>query len=80
MQGTWWCTKTRAPSANGAPGPACTTSPAGSWPSTRGARGSWYQAIRSLPQSPQARTLTTSSPGPATGSGRSSTAILPPPW
>ena len=71
MHGTWWCTNTRAPTANGAPGPAATTSPAGSWPSTTGARGSWYQAIRSLPHSPQARTRTTSSPGPATGSGRS---------
>ncbi len=23
MHGTWWCTNTRAPTANGAPGPAC---------------------------------------------------------
>ena len=80
MQGTWWCTNTRSPTAKGAPGPASTTSPAGSCPSTTGARGSWYQAMRSLPQSPQARTRTTSSPGPATGSGRSSSAIRPPPW
>jgi threonine dehydrogenase-like Zn-dependent dehydrogenase len=30
MQGTWWCTWTRAPGASGAPGPAATTSPTGS--------------------------------------------------
>ncbi len=80
MHGTWWCTKTRVPTATVAPAPASTTSPTGSWPSTTGARGSWYHDIRSLPQSPQARTRTTSSPGPATGSGRSSSSIRPAPW
>src|SRR5262245_17236030 len=78
--GTWWWTNTRRPGRTAAPAPAATTSPTGSWPSTTGARGSWYQLIRSLPQRPQARIRTTSSPGPATGSGRSSTAMRPAPW
>lgn len=80
MHGTWWCTKTRSPGRNGAPSPAATTSPAGSCPSTTGARGSWYQAIRSLPQMPHARTRTTSSPGPGDGSGRLSNVRRPAPW
>ena len=62
-------TPARPAAMRGAPGPAAITSPAGSCPRTIGARGSWYQSMRSLPQRPQARTRTTSSPGPATGSG-----------
>jgi len=70
---TWWFTKTRSPSRKRVtPGPTATTIPAGSWPMTLGARGAWYHSIASPLQRPQAMVFTRSSPGPISGTGRSS--------
>ena len=81
--GTWWCTKTRSPSAGSGAStasPAATTTPTGSCPSTSGARGSTYHVMRSLPQMPQARIATSTSPGPGSGTSRSSRSTAPPGW
>ena len=70
---TWTLSPTDQPPA---PSPTSATSPATSWPSTRGGlRLGWpeRQILASVPQAEQLRTRITSSPGPADGSGASST-------
>ena len=56
--------------------PTSTTSPTGSWPSTAGSLRSTYQPT-SEPQVAHASTRQTTSPGPQTGSGRSSIRVSP---
>ena len=66
---TWTRSPTDQPPA---PSPTSATSPATSWPSTRGGlRLGWpeRQILASVPQAEQLRTRITSSPGPADGLG-----------
>ncbi len=53
------------------PGPTFSTRAPSSWPWTSGARGRRYHSTRSLPQMPQAMTLSSTSPGPGSGTGAS---------
>src|SRR5690348_4466538 len=70
---------TRSPPSNRrVSGPTSTTSPVASWPMTTPTRRRPVAPTNpwtSEPQIPDARTATTTSPGPATGSGRSSSGI-----
>ena len=70
--GAWWWIATRSPTATPTTSaPTSTTSPTGSWPSTAGSLRSTYQPT-SEPHVAHASTRQTTSPGPQTGSGRSS--------
>ena len=53
--------------------PTAMTSPASSWPSTAGTLRATHASRTSEPHTPQASTRQTTSPGPARGSGASST-------
>src|SRR5438309_7267828 len=79
--GTWWCGNTRAPSwIPSTPSPTSETIPTASCPITGGAAVYVPRIFsRSDPHSPHARIDTTISPGPASGTGTSSTTRPPVP-
>src|SRR4051812_6097127 len=75
-------TATRSPTATSfTSDPISTTTPANSWPGITGSVGanSPWRMCRSVPHSPQADTSTTTSRGPAFGSGTSVTSSRPMP-